>query len=168
MKKITTFMFALVVLSATAFAQSKTVAKFHDKYKDDRDAKVVSLSGGLFELLSSIASWDESDEDAQAIARIADNIKSLDILSIPLYKSGFNHDDIDEMRADLSKEDYEELMTVRDGGDKIYFLTQGDKSTVKNMLILIKGEDEFALLNVNGSLDMKDLGYLAKNHKNWK
>jgi len=167
MKKLATMIFAIVVVSASAIAQSKTVEEFHNKYKNDRDAKVVSLSGGLFELLSSIASWDEEDEEAQAIARIAENIKSMDILSIPLYKSGFSSEDIDKMRADLGKENYEELMTVRDGNDKVYFMTQGDKNTIKNMLILIKEENEFALLNVNGSLEMKDLSYLAKHHKDW-
>jgi len=166
MKKLAVMIFA-VAISATAFGQSKTVENFRNKYKNDRDAKVVSLSGGLFELLSSIASWDESDEEAMAISRIADNIRSLEILSIPLYKSGFSHEDIDKMRSDLEKESYEELMTVKDGHERVYFLTQGDKNTIKNMLVLIREDDEFAVMNIDGSLDMKDLSYLVKHHKDW-
>lgn len=167
MKKIGTLIFAVLVAASAAMSQSKTIEAFHSKYKDDRDATVVSLSGGLFELLSQVASWDESDEEAQAISRIAENIKSMNILQIPLYKSGFDNDDIDKMRADLGKENYKELMTVRDGSENVYFLTQGDKNTVKNMLILIKEDNEFAVLSIDGSLEMKDLSYLAKHHKNW-
>lgn len=167
MKKLGTLFFAILVVGTAALAQSKTVEAFQNKYKDDRDATVVSLSGGLFELLSAVASWDESDEEAQAISRIAENIKSMQILKIPLYKSGFDNDDIDKMRADLDKENYKELMTVRDGAENVYFLTQGDKDTVKNMLILIKEDNEFAVLSIDGSLEMKDLAYLAKHHKNW-
>lgn len=168
MKRTVVILFAAIVSVSTALGQSKTIEKFHQKYKDDRDAKVVSLSGGLFELLSNIASWDESDEEAQAVSRIADNIKSMQILSIPMYKTGFNVSDIDKMRDDLSKENYEELMTARDGSDKVYFLTQGDNDTVKNMLVLIQEKEDFAVLNINGSLEMKDLSYLVKHHKDWK
>ncbi|MTI20176.1 DUF4252 domain-containing protein [Fulvivirga sp. RKSG066] len=167
MKKLATVLFAVIVSSGAALAQSKTVEEFHNKYKDDRDAKVVNLNGRLFDLFSSIASWDESDEEAQAIARIAANIKSMQILSIPLYKSGFSDEDIAKMRKDLSKEKYEELMTVRDGSDKIYFMTQGDEKTIRNMLVLIQEEEEFAVFNINGVLDTKDLSYLAKNHDKW-
>ena len=168
MKKATIILFAAIVSVSTAFGQSKTIENFHQKYEDDRDAKVVTLSGGLFELLSNIASWDESDEEAQAISRIADNIKSMQILSIPMYKSGFDASDIEKMREDLRKESYEELMTARDGSDKVYFLTQGDNDTVKNMLVLIQEKEDFAVMNINGSLEMKDLSYLVKHHKDWK
>ena len=117
----------LVVLSASAiWAQSKTIENFHSKYHEDRDAKVVSLSGNLFQLIGSMASFDEESEDAKTIARIADGIKSLDILAIPMHKSGFGAKDVEQMRADLKKEKYEELMTVRDGSDNVYFLTQGN------------------------------------------
>lgn len=166
MKKLITLLL-LAGVTTIAFGQSKTVAEFHSKYKDDRDAKVVSINGGLFKLISSIASFDESDEDAKVIARIAENITSMEILSIPLYKTGFDTKSIDDMRSDLKKEKYEELMTVKEGSDRIYFMTQGSDTQIKNMLVLISEEDEFMVMNVNGALDMKDLAYLAKNRNNW-
>lgn len=167
MKTVCTLVIAVVLGSTAALAQSKTVENFHNKYKDDRDAKVVTLTGGLFKIFATIASFDEEDEDAQALARIAQNIESMEILSIPMYKSGFSADDVEKMRSDLGKEQYEELITVRDGQEKVYFLTQGDKNTVKNMLVLIKEKDEFAVMNVKGTLDLKDVAYLAKHRNNW-
>lgn len=161
---------ALLLVTGTAtfaFGQSKTIEDFHSKYKDDRDAKVVSLNGGLFKLIASIADVEESDEDVKTIARIADNITSMDILSIPMYESGFDSKSIDDMRSQLHKEKYEELMTVKEGSDRIYFMTQGTGSQVKNMLVLIREEEEFMVMNINGSLDMKDLAYLARNHRKW-
>lgn len=161
---------ALLLIAGAAtctFGQSKTIEDFQNKYGEDRDAKVVSLNGSLFKLLGSIASYDEEDEDAQTIARIAGNINSMEILSIPMYKSGFDNKSFDDMRSQLKGEKYEELMTVRDGSDRVYFMTQGTASQVKNMLVLVREEDEFTVMNINGSLDMKDLAYLAKHHKNW-
>ncbi|ELR73560.1 hypothetical protein C900_02645 [Fulvivirga imtechensis AK7] len=166
MKKLITL---LLLVSATSlvFGQSKTIEAFHSKYKEDRDAKVISLNGSLFKLMASIASFDESDEDLKTIGRIADGITSMEILAIPMYKTGFDHKSLDDMRSQLKGEKYEELMTVKEGSDRIYFMTQGTNSQIKNMLVLIKEDDEFMVMNINGSLDMKDLAYLAKQRKNW-
>ena len=167
MKRLVVTAVALMFSIGFTMAQSKTVQKFHDKYRGIEDAKVVSLNHGIFELFASIASFDEDDEDAKVISRIADNITSMDLLAIPLYKSGFDKNDIVEMRSALEKENYEEMMSVRDGSDHVYFLTQGSKNEVKNMLVLISGDDEFMVMNINGTLNMKDLAYLAKNREKW-
>lgn len=160
---------ALVLIGTVSFswAQSKTVQDFQNKYKDDRDAKVVSLNGSLFELIGSIASYEEDDEDAKTIARIAKGIQSMEILAIPMHKSGFDAKSMDDMRNALQKEKYEELMTVKEGSNRMYFMTQGTDTQVKNMLVLMREDEEFMVMSINGTLEMKDLAYLAKNHKNW-
>ena len=163
MRKLTVTTLAVFVLSGMAWAQSKTVADFHQKYKDDRDATLVQLNGGLFKLLASIASYDAGDEDAQVIARISDNIESMDILSVPLFDSGLTPSEFDDMRGQLRKEKYEELMEIREGRDRVSFLTQGGANEVRNMVVLIREEENAVVMNINGTLDMKDLAYLAKH-----
>ncbi|MBL3658009.1 DUF4252 domain-containing protein [Fulvivirga sediminis] len=166
MKRLIISALAVILTAGISFGQSKTIQKFHEKYKDDRDATVVTFTGGLFKLLATVASLDEQDEDSQVISRIADNISSLELVSIPMYKSGFKSEDIAKMRSELKKEKYEEMMTLRDGSDHIYFMTQGSDSEIKNMLILISEESDFMVMNVNGELDLKDLAYLAKKRNN--
>jgi len=167
MKKLVVTVVGLMIVGASAFAQSKTVENFRQKYKDDRDAKVVSLSGSLFNLLSAVASWDENDEEAQAVSRIAKNIKSMDILSVPMYKTGLKDEDVDRMMSDLKGEKYEELMTARDGEEIVHFMTQGDDKSISNMVALIRDNDELTVLNINGTVAMEDLSYLIKNHNDW-
>ena len=167
MKKVVTTALALVIGFGLALGQSKTVKEFHDKYKDDRDAKVVRLNGSLFKLMSTIASYDTEDEDAQVIARIGDGIESMDIVSVPLFESGLRPAEFEGLKDKLRAEKYEELMNVRDGRDKISVLTQGGSNEVKNMVVLILEEDNAVVMNVNGTLDMKDIAYLARHNKNW-
>ncbi|MEM7108402.1 MAG: DUF4252 domain-containing protein [Bacteroidota bacterium] len=167
MKKLVTVIFAVWIGIGFALGQSKTVREFHGKYKDDRDAKVVSLNGSLFKLMSAIASYDTEDEDAQVIARIGDGIESMDILSVPLFDSGLQPAEFDGLKDKLKSEKYEELMNVRDGRDRVSVMTQGGTNEVKNMVILIRDEDSAVVVNVNGTLDMKDIAYLAKKRKNW-
>lgn len=104
MKKSVITVFALFIGLGFALGQSKTVREFQERYQDDRDAKVVHLNGSLFKLMSTIASYDTEDEDAQVIARIGDNIKSMDVVSVPLFDSGFMPADFEGMKSDLRSE----------------------------------------------------------------
>lgn len=165
MRKLTVTALVVFITVGITCAQSKTVADFHKKYKDDRDATLVQLNGGLFKLLASIASYDVDDEDAQVIARISDNIRSMDILSVPLFDSGLTPAEFNDMRDRLKDEKYEELMEIREGRDKVSFLAQGGSNEVRNMVVLIREEENAVVMNVNGTLDMKDLAYLAKHGK---
>ncbi len=166
MKKLS-LVAAVVFISSIVMAQSKAVEDFHSKYKDDRDASVVSLNGSMFELFASIAELAD-DEDAQAMARIAKGINSMEILAIPMDKAGISTSEIDKLRSDIKSEDYEELMTMRDGRERVYIMAKTKDSKIDNMLVLVNGdEDEFVLMNLNGVLEMKDLAYLAEHHDKW-
>ena len=167
MKKSVTTVFALLIGFGFALGQSKTVKEFRDKYEDDRDAKVVRLNGSLFKLMSTIASYDTEDEDAQVIARIGKGIESMDIVSVPLFDSGLKPTEFDGLKDKLKSEKYEELMNMRDGRDRVSVMTRGGSNEIKNMVRLLREEDNAVVMNVNGTLDMKDIAYLARNSKNW-
>lgn len=163
--KILTALTLFFLASLLAHGQS-SVEKFQDKYKNDRDATSVTVTGGLFKLLGNIAEYGE-DADSEAVARIAKGIKSLQILSIPMFDSGLDMDEIKKLRSDLTKEKYEELMNIKEGRETVNVLAQGSDDEVRNMVILVQEKDEFALINIDGMLSMKDLAYLAKHHDDW-
>lgn len=166
MKKLQLLIVALFI-STFSMAQSKAVEDFYDKYKDDRDASVVNLNGSIFELISNIAALGE-DEDAETISRIADGIKSMDILAIPMDRAGISMSEIDDLRSKIKSEKYEELMTVRDGRERVYIMAKTTNKQIDNMLILVNGDDDkFVLMNLDGILEMKDLAYLAENRGRW-
>lgn len=163
MKKLLSLTLITILAVSVSFAQSKTVREFQERYENDRDASVVHLNSGLFKIMGALAGAVDGDEDAEAFARISDGIKSLDILAIPFYKSGVDPSEIDNLRSKLKKENYEELMEVRDGRDRVYFLTQGTTNEVKNMVVLVREEKKLVLMNMDGTLNMKDLAYMAKH-----
>ncbi len=155
----------LVFAATAAYSQSKSVADFQAKYQDDRDAKVVTVNGNMFNIFANIAdAADEADEEAQAMARLARGIKSLKVLSLPVYKSGLQPNEISDLRNQLIKEKYDELMQVRDGQDHVYFLAQGNEDEVRNMYVLIQEKDDFTILEVEGTLKMQDLAKLVNHH----
>ena len=165
MKK-TTLIVALALVSSIAFSQSKSVDSFKNKYKDDRDATVVTLQGNIFKLIGSIAEYSD-DEDAQALAKVADGINSMQILSLPKYETGLEAEEIKNLKSNIKKESYEELMNMREGRETVVIYSQGSEDEVRNMLILVEEKNEFVLINIDGVLKMKDLAYIASHHDKW-
>ena len=154
----------LIGIAGSVLAQSKSVEAFRAKYQDDRDAKVVTMNGSMFELVSTIADNMEENEESEAIARIAKGIKSMQVLAIPLFRSGLEPAEIEKLHKDLMGEKYEELMQVRDGDQRVFFMAQGDENELRNMVVLVREDEEFILFNIDGTLNMKDLAYIVDNH----
>ena len=165
MKRLTGLILALA-LPIAMMAQSESVEKFQDKYSEDRDATFVSIRGSLFNFIASIADFDD-DPETQAIGRIADGIKSMQVLQVPYFESDLSRTEVVALRSALAKEKYEELMSVKEGREYVNILAQGSASEIRNMLILVDNKDEFTLINIEGKLSMEDLSYLSKNHRNW-
>ena len=167
MKKLTTLMI-IAMLPFLAMAQSKTVAAFQDKYSDHDDATYVAIKGSLFNLIASIAEYDDDpDEDVQAMARIANGIKSMEVLRVPFYDTDLNREEVASLRNSLKKEKYEEFLSVKEGKELINVMAQGADDEIRNMLVLVEEKNDFTLISINGTLSMKDLSYLSKHHNNF-
>jgi hypothetical protein len=169
MKKLTTLMI-LAMLPVLAMAQSKAVSSFMDKWSDHEDATYVVVKGSMFNLISSIAKWDdeeEPDEDLQAIGRIADGINSMTVLQLSYYDTDLSRDEVSSLRNSLMKEKYEEFIKVKEGKELVNVMAQGAEDEIRNMLVLVEEKDEFTLISINGKLSMKDLSYLSKHHNNF-
>jgi hypothetical protein len=165
MKKLTGLMI-IALLPFMVLAQSKAVVDFQDKYSNHEDVTHVTIKGPLFSFLASLADYDD-DPEAQAFARVADGIKSMDILQVPFYETDLNREEITSLRKSLQKDNYEELIMVKEGRELVNILAQGGEDEIRNMLILVEKKDEFTLLSINGKLSMKDISYLSKHHNNF-
>ena len=159
---------ALLLLPATVFGQSKSIESFINQYQDNDDVSVVSIEGSLFSLIASMADFEDEDiedaEEMEAVKRIFSNIESMKIVSVPYRVAKFDNTKIKEFRADLKKDKYSELMSLRDDGKDMTFMAQGEDSELSNMVVLINEDDKLTVLSIIGSLEMKDLALLARNH----
>ncbi len=159
----------IMVTPFLLFAQSKAAADFQNKYKEDRDAAYVEISGSLFKFIGMMNDGEEGeiDPDLEAIANIAEGMRSIKILKISKYDSDLKQSEIDNLKSQLKKESYESLMTFREGKKSINVMVQGSGNEFKNPLILVDEKDEFVLLNIEGTFTPQDIAHLAKNREHW-
>jgi phosphatidate phosphatase PAH1 len=164
MKELATLI--LVTMASLVAMSQATVKNFTDKYRNEKDATVVTLKGNVFNLLGDVAQWSD-DEEAETAARVFKGIKSMEVLSLSLYDAGISKQEITDLKNNLAKEKYEEYITAREGSQTVVVYAQGTQDNVSNMLILVQERDEFTLVNIDGTLNHKDLAYIVKHHDDW-
>lgn len=157
MKKIL-FVFALLIFSQVLPAQNDAITKYFNQYKNDERFTIVNVSPKLFEMIANVAS--EEIEDPEILEMIKE-MEGLQILKTEVSPMKYYNEAI----AKIDTRDYEELLTVRDEDQNVRIMVKdgGDSNIVREMLLLVGGEDEFVLLSFVGKLHLNKLAKLAKN-----
>lgn len=152
----------LIIAMPVVKAQHPAVKDFYKQYKNDKDVHHIDIDGSIFKLMSWVTSWDNEDQESQAISRIANNLKGLNIVVVPKRLEG-NYS-FRDVKKQVEKDHFSELMNVREKGSRISFYAQGEEKTMRDMIIFIDEEETYSIISVRGVLNMDDLKYLAENH----
>ncbi len=182
-----TFVFA-IFLSAygVCMAQSPPLNPFFEKYRDDDRFTQVYISGKMLDLISQMddddSDYDEDDENVKETLQKLDGIWVLSMNNYEDEESGLKlgkgkntapedaliaKDLYFEARGMINKDDYEELMTVREREEEFLILIK-EKDAIISELILLGyeteeccDEDSFFILSLNGSIDLKGISSIG-------
>jgi hypothetical protein len=157
--KIIAFFLAWLCMCVTANAQS-VVDKIFDKYSGMDGFTTVYITKYMFDLFRDTGENNKEDDD---MAKVLSNLTGIKILAadddpntpipVNLYQ---------EVMKQLPVSQYKELMVVKDKDQDVKFLVREDKGKVVELLMLVGGKDESALICIQGVIDMKSISKLAK------
>ncbi len=153
MKKAFTLLL-VALLPLLAIAQNSAIDKVFRKYGDRDGFTVVTISKGLLKMASNM---DDDRESQDFLSRIN---------QIKILATEDNNNDInlyDEVLSDLDKSDYEELMTAKSKGEEVLVLAKKDGDLVQELIILVGGSKDNALVYISGKMNMKDLSKLSSS-----
>lgn len=162
-----TIAMALIIISAPlAHAQHPAVDDFHKFYKDNDNVHKITLDGGIIKLLAWVASWEQTDDEAVAFKKITENIEGLNIIVVP--KDVETKYTFAGVKRHVQKDNFSELMNIREDGNLINVFAQGNEKEVRDMIIFIDDRSEYCIISVKGILNSDDLKYLANHHKDFQ
>ncbi len=153
MKKVITLLL-VALFPLLALAQNSAIDKVFKKYGDRDGFTVVTISKGLLKL---VANLDDDRESQDFLGRV----HQIKILAVEDHNSDINL--YDEVLSDLDKKDYEELMTVKSEGEEVLILAKKDGDILEELIILVGGKDDNALVYISGKMNMKDLSKLSSS-----
>jgi hypothetical protein len=154
MKKIITLFTALLIVGAMN-AQSLISTEFSD-YETNESFTRVSISKKMFEIIANLDPDDAEEKD------LIESISQLDGLKIIIADSSENPKALFDETMKRIPSRFEELMTVNDEDEHIVFLIDEKEGRVKELIMVMKGDDEFVLLDLFGNIDLKEISKISR------
>lgn len=147
----------LVLLPVILMAQNKAVDQLFEKYSDRDGYTSVYITKHMFSLFANIEADDPESEDIIKTFQSIDNIK---VLSSKHPEEGVNFHD--ELMEKLPAKEYEELMVVHEKKQDVKFLIKKDGEKIKELLMIVGGEESNALVLITGDIDLKRMSRISK------
>ena len=147
------FVFPLLV-----FSQHASVNKLFEKYAEKDGFTTVYISKNLFKLVGEIE-LDDPDVD-----ELVNNLETIKILASDC--EFINENDLnfyEEIMNELPVEDYEELLVVKEKDQDVKFLVKEKNGIISELLLVVGGKDNNALICITGNIDLKHISKLASS-----
>jgi glutathione peroxidase-family protein len=143
MKKLL-FAFCTILFLAPvmAQAQSEEIKKLYEKYRDLENVVYLNLNTNLFKSVAI-----NSDKE---VNELMDKIKGITILTLPSNK--LKDADLKAIRSSFNQSGLEEIISIRDGKDNFKVVIREKNGIVDKFMILAEGDDEFVVMDFNGSI----------------
>jgi len=142
--------------SSIVFAQNSAFKSLFDKYENEDDVTIVSISKAMFKMIPGNINTGNVD-----IQNIVPKIESM--LLISSNKSNIKEKMYSEFKSLTDKSNYEELMRVKEGKSNITFNARKQGDTIKELIMLINEESNFVAIQILGNFTIDDIQKITKD-----
>ncbi len=116
----------------------------------------MTIPGWLIRSGTNFAEKFAEDEDEKVFLSLGQYIKKVRFLAID-GDSPIDNEDIQWLLAGIKKTNLEEYVTVRDQDKNVNVWIEDDNNIVKNLTMLARTEDGFALVTIKSKLPLEIL-----------
>jgi hypothetical protein len=154
--KTITLTIGMLIASASIFAQNNKLDDIFNKFQGKDGITSVLISSDLIKFASEMGANDSNDMGA---------LKNITQVRILAFDNAIAQDIVsfDNMIKELSLNDYKELMIVKENKENIRMLAKEGQGRWSDFLLIVTGDKDHALINVQGSLSPKELHGLSKS-----
>lgn len=154
MKKLVALLITIAAFGQLK-AQDDAISKFFGKYEEDISFSNVSINSRMFSLFTDLEVEDEEDQE------VLDAISKLKGLKILAKEDGDGKKLYKEAFSLLPRNQYDELMSIRDEDKDMKFLIKEKGGTISELLMIMGGDDEFFILSLVGDIDLNQIARLS-------
>lgn len=154
MKKV---IFSIILIASLLAVNGQTpVDKVFQKYAGKDGYTTVIINSFMFKLMASI---ETDDPDYEEFKKASAGIESIRILAVDSDDAvGFAGDLIKQ----LPRNEYEELMVVKEADEEVLFLAREEGSVITEFLLIVDDSDgDDALIVFTGNIDLESIASLS-------
>lgn len=150
-------------LSAVIMAQNLSIDRVFDKYAGKEGFTTVYISKYMFSMFANLDNVE--DEDVKEVQDVFGKLTGIKILAVEdededVVGEGVNF--YDEIMKDLPRNEYQELMVVKDSESDVVFLAREEKGVIVELLLIVGGEGDNALIAITGEIDLTTISKLSE------
>jgi hypothetical protein len=154
MKSLFLSLLTLLITTLSVAAQEDAITKYFNKYIDDTTFSAVYISPKMFNMVSKV----EIKDMDPAVQEVIASLKGMRILHTEKNAAKYYQ----EALKVIPTNDYELLLTARDKGENVRFMVKESGDIVQELLMIVGGDTDFALISFIGNIDLKKIGKLAE------
>ena len=156
---VMTLLLAIVILPPHARAQADPIEQIFDTYSADDNFTFVNISGQMLQLISGRRDIHvDRDEGGPGIISRLERIRILSSSNLDdeSVTSAFH-----QLRENLTRMNYDELMEIRDAGSHFRFLMTGDIDRVKQLVLVGHDKNSHVLISIEGDLTLSEMRLIS-------
>ena len=159
-KTLTLMIVAFLSIPFMISAQSPADVLF-DKYSGQDGFTSVYITQHMFSLFADI----ETEEDEDGFIELVKNLKCIKIVSVDDESPELNQqvNFFEEIKTDFPEGKYEELMVVKKKNQDVKFYILKDEDKISELLMIVGGVEDNALISIQGDIDLKTISKLSKS-----
>ena len=155
MRKVILILFVFL-FPVMLIAQNSPVDELFDKYSGQEGFTSIYITSYMFSMFSNLET-DDPEFDA-----LIKNLKGIKILATDETYSG-NANFYNEIIAKLPMEQYKELMVIKEKDQDVKFLVNEKDGKITELLLIVGGKNDNALISIQGDIDVKNISKLSKS-----
>lgn len=154
--KILGLLWLLLLLSASAQAQTGVIDRYFDKYQEDDRFTAITVSSRMFGMF---AEFDLDDPDEQEFAEILAKLQGMKML---IGKQMNEAPTAFKQAKFLIDKDMEELMSVKDGNKQFVFYIRESGDRIAELLMLGYEQQQFMMMSLVGDIELSEIARLSR------
>ncbi|MCO6462621.1 MAG: DUF4252 domain-containing protein [Saprospiraceae bacterium] len=148
------FSFIILLFTTLTYSQSDAIERYFKDYQQNQGFTSVYVSPKMFQMM---AKNDDGTEDKEFISVVKD-LKGLRILSTTQNAMNVYN----EVNSRLSNKGFEELVSFRDKGSNVRFLTKESNHAISELLLIAGSKTDFVFMSFVGNIDLSKISKLSK------
>ncbi|MDD4645345.1 MAG: DUF4252 domain-containing protein [Bacteroidales bacterium] len=145
----------LFCLTVNLSAQNKAIDQLFKKYSERDGYTSVVITKNMFQLFANVESQEDDD-----FLKTVKNLEFIKILSVKGEMEGKAF--YNEVQPAIPEKDYKELMTIKESGNNIKFLTLEQDGVIRELIMISNGKEESTMIWITGKIDMKSVAKIAQ------
>ncbi|MBK6566393.1 MAG: DUF4252 domain-containing protein [Saprospiraceae bacterium] len=151
--KLFSLLFIVMTFIISGFGQADAVDKYFKDYQENANFSTVYVSPKMFQMITKAS--ESQDPDVKDVLK---DLKGLKILSTKVKPE----QTYSEANRRITNKGYEELLTVKEKGSLVRFVTLEKSGIIEELLMLVGNKEDFIMISFIGKINLSKLSKLAK------